>query len=361
MHQRIHVAVLKAQVMKTTTSGLDGNLMLLDNCCNIQVSNQRSLLHDIVPNTESTANTLGGGYKPTLKGNSIHIGCTLYDPDCGVTVLSYKRMLDEGRVYHDEAEENFYLTFPSIPGDFVLRFKWIEGILAADVRPLVHRIQELESTSKVMATTSTVKVVGEHWTATQMDQPSTILEHFKLIPNLSKAQVHRLDQVHQAVKAMWSPSKEDLKLRIRNEMVQAPFTAEDVDAYFKMYTHDLNALKGRSQDEAATHLSMLPSLDGSQVLLSGDIMETAGKIHLVVVMVSPKKNAQIDNIFGVQLDDKSAASVSAAVIMVGEHVQSRHGYQIGGVEFDEDSAIKYSKDLIESALNTKVQQVSTKA
>ena len=106
---------------------------------------------------------------------------------------------------------------------------------------------------------------------------------------------------------------------------------------------------------------MLPSLDGSQVLLSGDIMETAGKIHLVVVMVSPKKNAQIDNIFGVQLGDKSAESVSAAVIMVGEHVQNRHGCQIGGVEFDEDSAIKYSKDLIESALNTKVQQVSTKA
>ena len=363
MHQRLHVAVLKAQVMstKTTTPGTDGNLILLDNCCNIQVSNQRSLLHDIVPNTDSTANTLGGGYKPTMKGNSLHIGCALYDPEAGVTVLSYKRMLDEGRVYHDEAEENFYLTFPSIPGDFVLRFKWIEGILAADVRPLVHRIQELESTSQIMATTSTVKVVGEHWTATQMDQPSTILEHFKLIPNMSKAQVHRLDQVHQAVKSMWSPSKEDLKLRIRNEMCEVPFTAEDVDAYFKMYSHDLNALKGRSQDEAATHLSMLPSLDDHQVLLSGDIMETAGKIHLVVVMVSPKKNAQIDNIFGVQLDDKSAASVSAAVIMVGEHVQSRHGYQIGGVEFDEDSAIKYSKDLIESAINTKVQQVSTKA
>lgn len=111
MHQRLHVAVLKAQVMstKTTTPGTDGNLILLDNCCNIQVSNQRSLLHDIVPNTDSTANTLGGGYKPTMKGNSLHIGCALYDPEAGVTVLSYKRMLDEGRVYHDEAEENFYL------------------------------------------------------------------------------------------------------------------------------------------------------------------------------------------------------------------------------------------------------------
>ena len=56
-----------------------------------------------------------------------------------------------------------------------------------------------------------------------------------------------------------------------------------------------------------------------------------------------------------------ACRKTAAVIMVGEHVKSRHGHHIGGVEFDEDSAIKYSKDLIESALNTKVQQVSTKA
>ena len=43
-------------------------------------------------------------------------------------------------------------------------------------------------------------------------------------------------------------------------------------------------------------------------------------------------------ILGVQLEDKSAASVSAATIMVGEHVKSRFGYDIGGVEFNEDSA-----------------------
>ena len=39
--------------------------------------------------------------------------------------------------------------------------------------------------------------------------------------------------------------------------------------------------------------SMLPSLEDHLVLLSADIMETAGKVHLIVIMVSPQKNALI--------------------------------------------------------------------
>ena len=59
-------------------------LILLDNCCNIQISNWSLLFSEIYKNRDSGANTLGGVYSPSLKGNSPFIGCSLLDEDAAV-------------------------------------------------------------------------------------------------------------------------------------------------------------------------------------------------------------------------------------------------------------------------------------
>ena len=75
-----------------------GRLILLDNCCNLQVSNIRSLFNELTENTSGSANTLGGKYSPSMKGFSEHIGYALFDEECDVTVLSYKKLMDQNRI-----------------------------------------------------------------------------------------------------------------------------------------------------------------------------------------------------------------------------------------------------------------------
>ena len=84
-----------------TLSSLGKLLTLLDNCCNAQISNWSDLFSNIYKSSGSGANTLGGVYCPDLKGDSPFIGCSMYDKNSDVTVLSYKRMVDQGWVYVD--------------------------------------------------------------------------------------------------------------------------------------------------------------------------------------------------------------------------------------------------------------------
>ena len=98
---------LKQLVMASsnrTLNSLGKLLILLDNCCNAQISSWSDLLSAIYGNSGSGANALGGVYCPKLKGDSPYIGCSLYDKDAEVTALSYKQTVDAGRVYHDKHE-----------------------------------------------------------------------------------------------------------------------------------------------------------------------------------------------------------------------------------------------------------------
>ena len=74
--------------------------------------------------------------------------------------------------------------------------------------------------------------------------------------------------------------------RVKNELEDCDFNEADVEKYFEIFPHDLNALKGRSQDKRVHHESMLHTLDDDQVLLSGDIMHTAGNMFMVINMLS---------------------------------------------------------------------------
>ena len=163
------------------------------------------------------------------------------------------------------------------------------------------------------------------------------------------------------MKAMWSPSKRDLLERVKNELVDCDFCEADVERYFEIFSHDLNALKGRSQNKRVHHESMLQVLDDDQVLLSGDIMHTAGNMFMVIVMLSKEHKKSINNLFVVKIQDREAVSTSAAMISVGKHIKARYGYKIGGVEFVREKGIVVSKELIEREFECKVQFVSTHA
>ena len=127
-----------------TLNSLGKLLTLLDNCCDAQISDWSDLLSNIYKSSGSGANTLGGVYCPDLKGDSPLIGCSMCDKSSDVTALSYKRVVDQGRVCHDKHENAFYLALPTLSDDFTLRFTWIDDTLAADVRPLLKKTQEFQ-------------------------------------------------------------------------------------------------------------------------------------------------------------------------------------------------------------------------
>ena len=112
---------------------------MTDSCCNTQVTNMRQLFDEIEVNDQVSASTLGGNYCPKWKGYSRHIGDALYDPDCGVTVMSQKLLLDQDRIEQID-KYTLFVNFPSL-NNFRLKFTYIDGVLAADITPLLREIE----------------------------------------------------------------------------------------------------------------------------------------------------------------------------------------------------------------------------
>ena len=230
-----------------TLSSIGKRLTLLDNRCNVQISNWSALFSEIYRNKDSGANALGGVYSPAHKGDSPFIGRSLFDNDAGVTALSYKQLMDKGRVYDDKSTDSAYLTFPMLPDNFTLRFTWIDDILAADIRPSPTAIDDMDEPARdaeLFNVAAANARVGDYWSATSTDPPSKLLSQFKIIADAPNSQIKRLDKVHQATRSMWSPSKRDLLDRIRNELEEVDFAEADVEKYFDIFPHDLNALEG---------------------------------------------------------------------------------------------------------------------
>ena len=161
----------------------------------------RQLFDEIEVNDQVSASTLGGNYCPKWKGHSRHIGDALYDPDCGVTVTSQKLLLDQDRVEQID-KYTLFVNSPSL-SNFRLKFTYVDGVLASDITPLLREIEEQRGIIHSMLKDNTVaNRVGAHWTLTDLDPPSNVLQMYKVTPELTKAQIHRLDCVHHAVRAM---------------------------------------------------------------------------------------------------------------------------------------------------------------
>jgi hypothetical protein len=334
----------------------DGKAIFMDNCCskNAQTSNQRELFNSIT-RTSRSANTLGGGYNPEYEGQSDHIegDVAFFDPKAGVTIMCYHACLEAGRLTQID-DYHFECSFPSL-GDFRLTFTFIEDILAADITPLLQAIRS-KGECHALKENTMFNRVGKHWTLTDLDKPSDALQFYKMIPNLTKRQVHKLDMVHQAIKSMWSPSKEDLKLKLKEEFTQVDFTIDDVDLYFSMFP-DINAMKGKTQMPEIHSKSNLMDMKADQVLLSCDVMHVGKQAYLVAAMNSPTENRRINNIFVEAIASENAKDVTAAVIAVGSHIKRVLGYTLK-IEFDNNKGINVSKEAVENALECILEMVS---
>jgi hypothetical protein len=331
----------------------EGYLIFLDNCCNLQVCNQECLLDEITENRNKSAATMGGTYHPKYQGTSKNIGFSLYDPESKLTILSYEQQLKKGNIEMVD-ERNINLVFPYL-NNFKLGFTFIDGVMAADVRPLLREVNRQNNIHSLKENTIQNKL-GKHWTLTDMDKPTDILQMYKMIPNLSKSQVHRLDSVHQAVRSMWSPSRDDLRRRITDDFVNVDFSVDDVDLYFNLFP-DINAMKGKTQLPEIHRRSSIPSLKKNQVLLSCDVMHLAGRVYMVGIINSAKEQNTIGNIFSETIKNESSKEVTAAVIAIGKHVKEVLKFDIK-IEFDLHKSIEFSKMDIENELNCKVEQVS---
>ena len=270
-----------------------------------------------------------------------------------MTILCYHNFLESGQLESiDEYRKR--VTFKHLD-NFQMIFTFVEGILCADVTPLLQAIKKQGVLYALKENTMSNRI-GRHWTLTDLDPPSNLLQFYKMIPNLSKAQIHRLDLVHSAVKSMWSPSKDDLKTRVHDEFGEVSFGVDDIDLYFSLFP-DINAIKGKTQMEETHHESNLKDMDKGQVLLSCDVMWTGNQPYLVGVINSPEENNQISNIFAEAIPSESAKDITDATVMIGNHVKEVLGFRLK-VEFDNSKGNNVAKDAIAKALGCEVELVS---
>lgn len=209
-------------------------LVLLDNCCNSPVTNQNALLRQISENRKSNTETLGGGYKAPFTGHSTILGNMDLDEHVGMTVLSQRKLEKLGASVRKSGDK-YLLKFPECP--VTIEFTWIEDILAGSCKELVDYVIGTETKKRNYAT----------WTAQDTDEPSDLLTHYKLVPDMSNAEIRRLDMVHRALKTLWSPSEADLVQRLKTKLLKADFNEEDVRRYYEVFKYDLGALKGKAQ------------------------------------------------------------------------------------------------------------------
>ena len=302
-------------------------------------------------NDSAGANTLAGKYIAPHKGESPHIGQCFLDENLGFSVMSYHDFKKKGLIERDQADENYHVVFPTLK--VKLHFTWIEGILAGSSLPLVKAV---ENQSMSMPT------IGQHYTQREIDRPSELLSHWKILPGLTNQEISALDRVHQSLKNMYSPGKDDLKRRVQNELVDVNFNTDDVDRYFRVFSHDLGALKSRTEDENVHNIPNRDKLKPNQVLLSGDIMTCAGIMFNIMVLVTTGDDKTC-MVFGELLRDHKSETLTASVVRIGSHVTNKYGLSIGIVEFDRQRQLAnhVSKTQVETTLSCTVIFVSTHA
>ena len=307
--------------------------------------------NSIVVNDSAGANTLAGKYIAPHKGDSPHIGQCFLDENLGFSVMSYHNFKKKGLIERDQADENYYVVFPTLK--VKLHFTWIEGILAGSSLTLVKAV---ENQSMSMPT------MGQHYTQHEIDRPSELLSHWKILPGFSNEEIRGLDRVHQSMRNMYSPAKDDLKRRVQNELIDVNFNIDDVNRYFRVFQHDLGALKSRTEDENVHNIPNRDKLKPDQVMLSGDIMTCAGQMFNIMVLVTPGED-KTSMIFGDLLQDHKSETLTASVIRIGRHVTDKYGMNIGIVEFDRQRQLanNVSKTQVENDLSCTVIFVSTHA
>jgi hypothetical protein len=328
--------------------------MLLDNCCSCQVTNLACLLDEgsIVVNDSDTANTLAGKYVAPFRGDSRHVGRCLLDEEIGFSVMSYHHLLSRNQI-QNQSDENFYVIFPTI--NVRLHFSWVEGILAGSCLPLAQALEASRNGTSM-------PTINEHYTQREADFPSDLMSQIRVVTDMSKSKTAQIDNVHQAMRAMYSPSESDLRKRIENEMINVDFDQEAITNYFKIFQHELGALKSRTEDERVHHKSNINNLRQGQVLLSGDIMSCGRCRFNVMVLVTPGE-IRTSMVLGDLLLDHKQETLTASIIKIATHVQQKYGVEVAFIEFDRQSELHnyVAKSQVETELRCTIVFVSTHA
>jgi len=259
------------------------------------------------------------------------------------------------QIKRDDADENYFLVFPTL--NVELHFTWIEGVLAGSSLPLVRAIESIEDHTNGIS----MPTVSQHWTQIEADLPTKVLKQMKIVKEMSNRQIKSLDAVHQAIRNMNHPSKADLRRRIQ-ELVNADFTEDDIKLYFEVFNVELGALKGKSESENVHNKSNRDSLKPDEVLLSGDLVDFAGVVFLIIVLVTPGEY-RTSMIFGDMLPDLKTDTITCSIIKTGQFIKTKYKVNIGILEFDRQAQINNyaAKSEIEDALGCTIVHVSTHA
>lgn len=265
--------------------------------------------------------TLGGNYIAPFYGESFNLGEMAFDPDCGITVLSWKRLWDLGRLTVDNETSSVKVEIDINESVITLEFNWVEDILAGDISEYINAIDNHRAYA----------VLRKQWTSSS-DEPSELLEKFKIVKDMSTQEIEGLDMVHRALKATWSSSEQDLISRVqRGELVGTKFDVADIRRYFKVFDKDLQALKGRAEDEnPGVDAPITGKIEG--VILHCDLMFVCG-IPFLVSIDSKHKFVCC-----------AALRNLEAIHIVSELEETRKFYELnhekaGGVKFDRQTGV----------------------
>ena len=218
-------------------------------------------------NAECTS-TLGGTYTAPMRCDSDFLGVVDYDPDLAMSVISWKLLEDLGCKISDNGDHKMLTKNGS---SLSAKLEWVEGILVGNINDIIDAF-------------CTGKHLHANWKGSRADAPSDHLSNFKLISNLSNAEIRRLDRVHRALQTMLSPSEKDLINRINDgELSDTNFTGDDVKTYFDIFEKDVAALRGKEKDKMHETTNISQEIKEGETGLHCDVFFVCKMAYLITV------------------------------------------------------------------------------
>ena len=126
------------------------------------------------------------------------------------------------------------------------------------------------------------------WYDTVKTDSHILKTQYKIIPELSDAEVRKLDSVYRALKTLYSSSKADLLERLRqDDLVSADFKADYVKRHFEVLDFDLELSRDATEAlklevHLCTHLTCITTFTLLDTYMN---LSTIHTLHMTLSLV----------------------------------------------------------------------------
>ena len=330
--------------------------ILLDTGCNAPVVKMRQCLKKIRRSLErQSSKTLGGAYVAPYVADSVAFGQVYYDMNIPFTILSYYIVATTGYI-QPISEFKFVAGFPTyVKGQFIeVEFNFIDGMLMGDGRALASYYEKCHTYFTRNPSMSRLnegkikngKPVRTRWSSTHPDLPKNILlRHTRLVPDMTDAQLEKLNSVWRLLRNSWHCSKRDLIDRIESgKLTNTHVNPEDIKMFFKTFKFDVSKFQGSAKRTklSAPKLSIRCNPTKKEIAITGDLLEVCSILFMNTISMQHKHTC-IEYI-----SSKDNTNVVESLVSICRFYEN-NGYTVKYIYFDSEAAVIHYKDEIEAA------------